>query len=380
MLSQPQKRQIKLRIKNGLQNLPYGLGPRFFIPAARLALSSSPKRLKSWLDGKKIVRDEKVEAERIIRNVASNKIQRAIIVFDNFVSPPTYGDYIYVVMLARYFIKNNIAVNFLIVDGDYRHDWSPLNESERQRLVSYQVEIAEVLLDSSITNVEIVTFQELESRFRNNTYTGCYTHFNDKVRRRAPIYGSSFNILNYLLSHTDQEFKDKFLLSFDEFVRKVKFESPTLPYVTWHCRYSEKWDEQRNTDDDKFLQIYDKLKSLHPKHAIMVVSDEIGCNHFRKLAHSNGLKCLFSKDYSPTFMGDGGLVLGSDFYYQYRGGGMNAFPFFADLPYEIHASAYKFEWQEGRASSWATDCQIFLNIPADQSFYLPLGSIKLPQK
>ena len=377
MLSQPQKRQIKLRIKNGLQNLPYGLGPRFFIPAARLALSLTPKRIKIRLDLKNKTRDELIEAKSILRAIASNKIQRAIIVFDNLVSPPTYGDYIYVVMLARYFIKRNIGINFVIVDGDYRYDWSSLNEKEKQFHVSYLVEIAELLLSSPITNVEVVTFQELESRLRNNPSAGSFIHFSEKVRRRVEIYGSSFNILNHLMSVAGHEFKDKFLLSFDEFVGKVKFKIPDQPYITWHCRYSEKWGEDRNTDDEKFRQIYDKLRCLYPNRAILVVSDKIGCSHFRELAHSSGLECLFSKDYSLTFMGDGALVMGSDFYYQYRAGGMNAIPFFAKLPYEIHASADKFEWQKGRVSSWATDRQIFFNIPVNESSYLPSGTIKL---
>jgi hypothetical protein len=370
---------MKKRIRNCLEALPYGLGPRFFIPTARLALSLTPTRFKGRLDRKNKLREEMIEAKRIIRSIASDEIRRAMIVFDNLVSPPTYGDYIYVVMLARYFIKRNIPVNFVIVDGEYRSDWSPLNESEKQRFVSDLVAIAEVLLDSSTTRIEVVRSQELESRLGNSTYARCFIPLGERVNGRVNIYSLCFNILNHLMSEADKDLRDRFLLSFHEIASKVKFESPALPYVTWHCRYSEKWGENRNTDDEKFLQICDKLKSLYPKHAIMVVSDEIGCNHFRALAYSHGLGCIFSKDYSRTFIGDGALVLGSDFYYQFWGGGVCVFPFFGKVPYEMHVPmGHEIEWEKGKASPWATEKQMFVNIRwDDESLFLPTGSVKI---
>jgi hypothetical protein len=329
-------------------------------------LSLTPKRLKIRLDRKKKIREEIIEAKRIIRTIASNDIQQVIIVFDNLVSPPTYGDYIYVVMLARYFIKRSIVVNFLIVDGEYRSDWSSLNEKEKQFHVSYLVEIAKTLMNCPMVKIEVLKFRELESRLEDNTCAGCFIPLRERIMGRVEIYSSSFNILNHLMSVAEKNFRDRFLLSYHEIAGKVKFESPALPYITWHCRYSEKWGENRNTGDDKFLQIYVKLKSLYPKHAIMVVSDEIGCNHFRELAYSLGLECIFSKDYSPTFMGDGALVLGSDFYYQFRGGGVCVFPFFGKVLYEMHVPMNnEIEWEKGKATSWATDRQIFYNIPWD---------------
>ena len=373
------KHNIKKHIRSVAEDLPYGLGLRFVIPAVRLALSLTPKRLKIRLDLNKKTREEIIEAKRISRTIARNEIQQAIIVFDNLVSPPTYGDYIYVVMLARYFIKLDIHVNFLIVDGDYRSDWSSLNEKEKQFHVSCLVKMAETLLNCPMVKIEVLQFRELESRLKNNTYLGCFIHFGEKVKRRLAIYDSSFNILNHLMSFADEDFRDSFLLSYHEIASKVKFETPAMPYITWHCRYSEKWGEERNTDDDKFLQIYDKLKSLYPKHSIMVVSDYIGCEHFRELAYTYALGCIFSKDYSPTFMGDGALVLGSDFYYQFRGGGVCVFPFFGKVPYEMHVPmGHELEWEKGKATSWATDKQIFVNIRWDGvSMFLPSGSVKI---
>lgn len=349
--------------------MPYGTGTDLLIPVARLALSLTPKRLKSWLDSKKKIRDEKIEAKIIIQTIESNKIEQAIIVYDYLVSPPTYGDYFMVVMLARYFITRNIHVNFLIVDGEYRSDWHPLSGTEKQHYIFCCVEIAQLVLDSSKSKVEVLTYKELESRIKNYRHCQRLIPFKNRAIGRIPIHESAFNVLNHLMSVAGEEFRNTFLLSFDEFVGKVKFESPALPYITWHCRYSEKWGKNRNTDDNEFLQICDKLKSNYPEHAIMVVSDEIGCKHFRELAHSHGLECIFSKEYSPTFMGDGALVLGSDFYYQYSGGGMGVFALFSTIPYELHVTmVHEIAWHKFSATSWASEQQTWVNIPWGKAY------------
>jgi len=59
---------------------------------------------------------EKREAERIIQGIFSGEIKKALIVYDIKVSPPTYGDFFYMVMLARYFVSQNLYVNFVVID------------------------------------------------------------------------------------------------------------------------------------------------------------------------------------------------------------------------------------------------------------------------
>ena len=56
--------------------------------------------------------------------------KKVAIVYDNLSSPPTYGDYFFVVMFGRYFISQDIMVSFIIVDDGKRSDWSDLSDDE----------------------------------------------------------------------------------------------------------------------------------------------------------------------------------------------------------------------------------------------------------
>ena len=71
--------------------------------------------------------------------------------------------------------------------------------------------------------------------------------------------------------------------------------------------------------DEQFLKIHQRLRDLYPALDIMVVSDDVGCAHFKTVAQHHGIACLFSKDYSATFMGDGALILGGRYHYALRG-------------------------------------------------------------
>ena len=135
------------------------------------------------------------------------------------------------------------------------------------------------------------------------------------------------------------------------------------------------WAEERNTNDQEFPIIIDKLKSLFPHHAIMVVSDSMGCSYFKAVAQKAGINLLYSKDYSPTFLGDGALLLGGEYHFELRGGGIGVFALFSNLPYEfIIPLVHEIEWREGKVTSWATEEQNIRKIAyADKQIYLPVG-------
>lgn len=360
------------------------MGQNILVPMLRYLLALTPGRIRIRREANYQFLEETAEAIKIMSNLAQDQIKHAIIVYDNFVSPPTYGDYIYVVMAGRYFLRKKIKTSLFIVDGEYRYDWESLSNHQKNFHVGYLVEIAKTLLTGGDSSIEVLTFDELNAKLDRIYLDGCFLYFEDRVKRRSEFYVSTFKILNRIMSSADDDLRESFLISSHEIRELVPFGRPSLPYITWHCRYSEKWGESRNTDDNKFVAIYHRLKHLYPDHLIMIISDQLGCDHFKELARRKSLDCVFSKDYSQSFMGDAGLVLESDYYYQYRGGGMNAIAFFGKIPYEIHASADTIEWKPGKVGSWSSDDQIFLNIPLADSSYLPEGSVPdhqfLPQK
>lgn len=365
-------------IKDYLERLPYGLGAEFVIPAVRLVLRWPPIGL--YLRTKNIV-DVKIEAKKILFALSKNKMKMAVIVYDNLVSPASYGDFVFVVMLARYFIARNISVNFFIVDLEYRLEWNELDETEKKEYTTYQIQIAQQLLKSPMAKVEALTWEQFTQRISDIDPANVFMLFRNRVMNRESIYSSSLNVLNHLVYPMGEEFVQRFLLSFSEIAQGVRVMRPKCPYITWNCRNEEKYGgEGRNTSSDEFLAIYGKLKELYPRHAIMVVSDLKGCEHFKTLAHRHGLKCLFSKDFAETnFIADGALILGSDYFFVLRGGGISVFPMFSRLPHErIVPVVHEKTWRVGKATSWATEQQVYKNIRrSDTAIHLPSGSIRL---
>lgn len=131
-------------------------------------------------------------------------------------------------------------------------------------------------------------------------------------------------------------------------------------YVTWACRYSERWSIERNLSDEEFIRTYAHLRQRFPDQGIMVVSDAVGCAHFAELARRHRLDCMFSKQYSQTFLGDGALILNSEFCLQVLGGGIAVIPIFSKIPYEITTGVgYEVRWSKRKAMSWQQPSQSY---------------------
>jgi hypothetical protein len=348
---------LRENVKKQLDRLPLGIGAKYIIPALRSFYLN-----RVYL---KIVRQStaRLEAKRILDLMVNRNVERVIIVYDLLCSPPTYGDLIdSQLMLARYFLKKDIQTDLYIVNSGYRHDWSALSKEEKETLIKDLQGIAQIVLGGESANIEVISWSRLVTILPKEESAPVLVPFEDRITRRESVYDSGLNIINYLISTEDKEFCDQFLLSFEEISAKMGQQKPEIPYISWHCRYSVKWGLERNISDEDFLRIYSVLKTLYPKHALMIISDRVGYEHFCHLAQAHNLECLFSKEYSETFMGDGALILGGDYYFQLRGGGMYVFPIFSRLPYEIIASTMnQVFWKKNRITSWANDWQRFID-------------------
>lgn len=300
------------------------------------------------------------EARRI-GSAIRDGARQAVIVYDNLVSPPTYGDYLYIVLLARYFQACGLRVNFYIVDSGYRKDWDALTGTEAGALVQEQTGLARALLNPNAAVIQRVTWDRIPAEALAQS-SDTIVAFAERVGNRVSTYGEYLTLLNYLLSSVDSRVVEDVLFSYQGIQSHVKLKSLPRPYITWHCRRSEKWEPSRNVSDADALQIYAYLRQRFPGDAIMVVSDEHGCDYFRSLAQEYGMDLLFSKDFSSTFLGDGALILGSEFYLQFLGGGISVFPWGSRIPYQTCSPMHwRFMWSGKKAFSWQTERQLFVN-------------------
>ena len=67
---------------------------------------------------------------------------------------------------------------------------------------------------------------------------------------------------------------------------------------------------------------------------------------------------MFSKDYSNDFLGDAALVLNSEFFFAFRGGGMSEIAVMSRTPYECLDPIMNNDfWDRNNLSSWKGDSQ-----------------------
>ncbi len=349
--------QQKKRVKAALEGLPFGVGSRVVIPLIKwlLMIFYYQTRVINFRR-KQFARNEAMSIDLALQN----GVNEVMLVYDNLASPPTYGDYLYVILLGRYFIAQGVKLHFIIVDGEYRQDWNDLQDIQKQNFVIEQLKVAEVLLDSSLVKIERISWNSLQQRIASSL--SAYLSFSINIKNRDPIYNHCFNVLNQLLRHKKASLLDDVLFSYDELSSKVKLVLPKKPYIAIGCRYSEKWGIERNLSDADFINCYLQLAKRFPDHNVMIISDTVGCRYFSDLAHKHAYDVITSKDYSQTFLGDGALILKSNFFFQLRGGGISTFAMFSKIPYKlIQPLENETMWSKSKFTSFQRTSQLFRN-------------------
>ena len=107
-------------------------------------------------------------------------------------------------MFARFFVGWGIEVDFIIVDGEYREDWNHLDKSEINDLMSDYLDTANLLLDPKLSNIEILSHQQLAIKDENSNKTDTYIPFEDAVINRVRnlflhVTLSTFCTLSYIM-------------------------------------------------------------------------------------------------------------------------------------------------------------------------------------
>lgn len=315
---------------------------------------------------KEIIKNQ--ETKYILKRLRSNNFSEVVIVYDLSVSPPNYGVVFYMTMFARYFLIKGKKVIFIIINSEFRDDWATLNKEEKLNLEESFMEIPKVLFNNvAFADIRLMSWGDFSTFLeRSKGNKAIFIPFKNRVSNRKPIYYFIFNLINYLMSVRDIDFLDKFLLSYENIAPNVNISIPEIPYITWQARFSNKWGMERNCSEDEFVKTYKSLKEIYPDRSIMLISDKIGCEYFKKLSDKYGFTLLFSKDFSTTFMGDVALILHSEYYFQLRGGGIGTTILYSRVPYGIILKlGYKIsnekEWSKGKLTPWATNSQNFKN-------------------
>ena len=291
------------------------------------------------------------EARRINRAIDAG-IEHVCLVYDCGVCPLTYGDYLHFVMIMRYLGERDIGATLYLLDSDiYPLCRAIMNDEEIEGFLQEMVEIGGLLLP--YPKVQTKRVHELREVMEFVGSHEAYVVCGWQTRHRRSLFHHGFNIFNHLMASAPSELQDRVLLSSSDLAQVALPVDVPSPRVAWHVRHSDK-DPSRNLTTEEFLDLHEILRSRHPDHTIIVVSDDAGCQHCSELVEEHRLgRTVFSKDYSMSFLGDAALVLGSDLYCVLRGGGMNIVPIMSRMPYRCTSGlAHELMWSADQLTSW----------------------------
>ena len=362
-------KKYKKDIESVLNNLPFKIGSKIVIPLIKWILNffyyGLPiKRFRTWSYVKK-------EARKVSKAI-SNNASTVIIVYDNSSAPPTYGDLFFSTMLARYFCIRSINVVLYFIDSEFRDDWNDFSKTVegKGKFVDEQVRLAKALINSPLLQIRRVSWRDYKNEL-SELPANSVKIFEKEVLNRTGIYNFQWMLLNILVSHNENRVLDRLLLTGKELRRHIDTRmAPNEPHITIGCRYSLKWSEERNISTNEFLLINRSLQKKFPDHRIMIVSCEQGCEYFSGLAKLYNLELIYSKEYSSSYIGDGALILNSDFFFILKGGGISMFSTFSKIPFECYQLSDKVLWWDANKwSFWQNREQLFVNTDKLPHFY-----------
>jgi hypothetical protein len=283
----------------------------------------------------------------IEKNKFSNHKMKFNIDYDNKKSPPTYGDLILCLFLARLISGMGFKVKFLLDQRKLRYDWSILEVDGIRQLLSEQIELVEILTQKTEIEKEIVTntnskyFEFEKSAGRCKRVWG-YKRFDDMEIKQDLLKIDSYrDCLEFLLYLNSVEAgnaqKDKFLLNNLSMAHK----KISKPYICMNVRVGL-WTERRNTDPQKLISDFMALRRSFPNFKIAILSSKQGTDFFWHIMELN--KNVLNevdpnwREFVLTqekfdFIEACSMLLASAFYFQRNAGGLGAVAMFSQIPY-----------------------------------------------
>ncbi len=313
------------------------------------------------------------EKYKILYNKKILKFEEVILVYDCKVSSPTKGDFFHLLILLRTLQAINFKVKIIVLIGEYRDSWlRRYNKVSIKSHLDYMYSMTKILSLKNSPSLEYKTWLEYKEYEKEIDHNKTFILFNRKVKNRRPIYTHDINLINYLLNK-NLKLQNRVLLKSSDIKTKIK-KIPSSKYIAIGCRYeSKKIGTSRNISKDLFIKMIKKLDVLLPEQKKIIVSDERGCKYFKKISKKNSLNCLFSKDFSSDFLGDGKIILNSNAFFQLEGGGIMEFAIFSKLPFLISTKEYtswEYQWKKNHENSWHNLNQVYLRPSSNTEIFL----------
>ena len=298
-------------------------------------------------------------AHRFNSEIKSEPASTVVVRYDHSNSPPTYGDFFIILMIARFVSKSGFNVKFEISDLERVGSvWAAMSIEMQDLFVLDQIRLAQEYLDENcqikingkFSDKSIISRKESESLDSKVVEV-----FSSGFYKWAPYF------LHLLIKKHNWEIPSDFLL-------KAKMEKPSFRYVTWNIRRSI-WASHRDTDSRTLIRDYLELRKIFEDYSIVILSNRNGLEFaFKELAiHEPNFALLLAQGKilaqpDAGFQGAIDWILCSDFYFQRSGGGMGVIAIFSTVPYvmfSIERTSFYGHYRNRKIAPWSSRNQIF---------------------
>jgi hypothetical protein len=282
-----------------------------------------------------------------------------VIKYDHSSSPPTYGDYFIILMIARFVSMSGYRVRFEIVDL-YRYGavWDALNIDAQNLFVLDQIKLAQEFLNEKC---QIVVYGKYVNTPTTSLKKDPSTNLDKIDLHSEAFYEWAPYFLHLLITEHKWPIPTGFLL-------EAKNSKPRFRYVTWNIRKSI-WANHRDTNTNSLIRDFGEIRKLYPAHSIMILSNKEGIDFVvAELKKSDptfadllarGIVILQPND---GFLGGINWILNSDFYFQRSGGGMGVAAIFSSIPYVMYAiekTSFFGHYRNRKIAPWSAENQIY---------------------
>ena len=237
-------------------------------------------------------------------------------VYDNNTSPCAYGDFMNMIMLAKWCSLRGFSTNFIVIESnDNKINWASFSEDAIKDFLYFQDTCLENfgLNDILYQKYNWVDFKEMCS-IKNIKYN---VAFGAQVFNKEMVVNYCFNILNELTKFESKEFINKWLLSkavCKSFIDYTKLDK----YIAWNIRrtFVSSGAVSANNTEEQILKIYPILRNNFPNFKIVIVSDLVGTEYAKGISVKHNLEFIYSKELfqSNSYFSDAGVVLNCHFY------------------------------------------------------------------
>ncbi len=287
-----------------------------------------------------------------IKKIVNSDIKNISIVFDFQSTPPTYGEFVYYLVLAKYFKLKRKKVEIILISNFNKK--SLFRIIDKKKIFLFKEEIKK--LTSFYMKINLVEYKSFNNFIKDYQNKKKNILFNFFISRRISIYQTYLPLLNYILQNEKKNFINKLKFTKDKNL-KIKNLEKIKPYIAWHIRKNKSWGNYNNNNNE-IIKIANYLNSQKRNYKILILSDRNGCIWARKIL-KNFKNIYYSDKLANGFTEAAKALINSNYYFQFKGGGLTTIAYFSNIPYKIisYITPHDKKFSNRKFLSWQLDNQ-----------------------